>query len=149
MAIESYKVGPGSLELGAGPLNVSAQVLSCTVVPSEKVKETDPRPVLSGEELAGSSSASLTWRLKGKVLQDLAAAALVDYSWTNAGEEVAFEYVPNTAEDRAVAGTVRVIPFSIGGDVSKTDAAESDFDWQVIGGIGDATNPLTFGDATP
>jgi len=149
MAIESYKVGPGSLTIGAGPLNVSAQVLSCSVVPSEKVKETDPRPVLSGEELSGSSSASLTWRLKGKVLQDLAAAGLVDYSWLNAGDEVDFVYIPNTAEDRAVEGTVRVMPFTIGGDVSKTDPAESDFDWAIIGGIGDATNPLTFGDATP
>lgn len=149
MTIESYKVGPGTLTLGAGPLNVSAQVLSCSLVFAEKVKETDPVPVLSGEELAGTSSASLTWRLKGKVLQDLAAAALVDYSWTHAGETIAFKYVPNTAEDRAVAGKVRVIPFTIGGDVSKTDAAQSDFDWTGIGGIGDADNPLTFADATP
>lgn len=149
MTIQSYTVGPGSLTLGAGPLNVSAQVLSCTVEFSEKTKETDPVPVLSGEELPGSSSASLTAKLKGKVLQDLAAAALVDYSWTHAGETVAFKYVPNTDEDRAVTGFVRVIPFTIGGDVSKTDKAQSDFDWAVIGGIGDPDNPLTFGDATP
>jgi hypothetical protein len=149
VTIEAYKVGPGTLTLGSGPLNVSAQVLSCSVEFSEKVKETDPVPTLSGEELPGSSSASLTFRLKGKVLQDLAAAALVDYSYTNAGDTVAFKFTPNTAEDRAVNGFVRVIPFTIGGDVSKTDSAQSDFDWTGIGGIGDADNPLTFGDATP
>lgn len=142
--INAYKVGPGSLKLGAGPLVVSAQMLSCSVVPSEKTKETDPVPVLSGEELPGSSSASLTWRLKGKILQDLAAAGLVDYSWIHAGETIAFVYVPNTVEDRQVSGSVRVVPFIIGGDVSKTDSAQSDFDWAIIGGIGDADNPLAF-----
>lgn len=147
MAIQSYKVGPGTLTLGAGPLNISAQLLSASIVFSEKVKETDPIPVLSGEEIPGSSSASLTWRFKGKVLQDLAAAGLVDYSYTNAGETVPFAYVPNTAVDRIVEGFVRVIPFTIGGDVSLTDPAQSDFDWTGMGGIGDPDLPLEFGAA--
>lgn len=149
MTINAYKVGPGTFTLGAGPLAVSSQVTSMSVVFSEKVKETDPVPVLSGEELPGSSSASLTFRLKGKLLQDLAAAGIVDYSYTNAGETVVFNYVPNTAEDRKVSGYVRVIPITIGGDVSTTESAQSDIDWTGIGGIGDPDNPLTFGDATP
>lgn len=146
MTIESYKVGPGSFTLGAGPLSVSAQVLELSITTTEKVKESDSIPVLSGEELPGSSSATTTSRLKGKVLQDLAAGALVDYSWTNNGDTVAFKFVPNTVEDRAVEGYVRVVRFTIGGAVSKTDPAQSDFDWQVIE---DDDHALTFGDATP
>jgi hypothetical protein len=133
MAIESFKVGPGVLTLDTGAQVASAQILSASVVPAEKVKETDPEPVLSGEELPGSSSASLTYRLKGKVLQDGSAAGLVAFSWDEAGNEVTFTYTPNTGESPSVTGTVRVVPFTIGGDVSLTDRAKADFDWSIIG----------------
>ena len=140
MTINSYKVGPGTLTLGSGPLNVSAQVLSCQVVPSETVEEEDDINVLSGEVLEGEDTASIDYVLSGSFLQDLAAAGVVDYTWTNAGDEVAFSYVPNTAVDRAIAGTVRLVPLSIGG-TAKTRAT-SDFEWAIIG-------TPTFGDATP
>lgn len=146
MTVNAYKVGPGSLTLGAGPLAVAGQVTECTFTTTEKTKETDPIPVLSGEELAGSSSASTTSRLKGKMLQDLDTGGVVAYSWTNNGETVAFKYVPNTVEDKAVEGFVRMVRFNIGGTVSKTDPASSDFDWAVIE---DEDHALTFGDATP
>lgn len=133
MPVESYKVYEGTLTLGSGPLDASAQVQSAAVVPSEKVKETDPEPVLSGDELAGSSSATLDFRLKGKFVQDGSSAGVVAFSWTNAGDEVAFTLTPNTADGPTVAGTVRLVPLQIGGDVSKTDRAKADFDWQVIG----------------
>lgn len=133
MPIESYKIFEGTLTIGAGPLDASAQVQSAAVIPSEKVKETDPEPVLSGDELEGSSSASLTYRLKGKFLQDGTAGGVVAYSWTNAGDEVAFVLTPNDDASPTITGTVRVIPLQIGGDVSKTDRAKSDFDWQIIG----------------
>lgn len=141
MTINSYKVGPGTLTLGAGPLAVQGQVTECTFTTQEKVKETDAVYVLSGEELAGASSATVSSRLKGKMLQDLAAAGVVDYSWTNNGEVVAFEYVPNTAEAASVEGFVRMVRFNIGGAASKTDPAASDFDWAVIE---DETHALTW-----
>lgn len=133
MPIESFKVGPGSLTLGVGDLAVSAQITSAAVVPAEKVKETDAEPVLSGDELPAESSASLSYRFKGKVLQDASAGGLVAYSWDNAGDEVPATYTPNTGESPTVDMVVRVVPFTIGGDVSKTDRAKADFDWQVIG----------------
>jgi hypothetical protein len=43
MTVQSYKMGPGTLKLGtAGVKDVSAQVTSCTVNPSEAVDQTDP-----------------------------------------------------------------------------------------------------------
>lgn len=133
--INAYKVIDGTLSLGTDPtdLDTSAQVLSAACVPSEKVKETEPEPVLSGDELPGSSSASLNFRLKGKFLQDGGAAGVVAFTWENAGEEVAFSLTPNDADAPTVTGIVRVIPLQIGGDVSKVDRAKSDFDWQIIG----------------
>lgn len=133
MPITSYKNIDGTMTLGASDLDVAAQVISAAVVPSEKVKETDPIPVLSGEELEGSSSSSLSYRLKGKFLQDGGAAGVVAFSWTNAGDEVEFVLKPNDASAASITGTVRIVPLQIGGDVSKTDPAQSDFDWVIIG----------------
>lgn len=135
MAIHSFKPIGGTLELGAGPLAVEGQVLACEIVPSEKVKETDPIPVLSGEELAGDSTASVSYRLKFTVFQDLRSAGLVAYSYANSGEEVAFDFTPTDEVDHAAAfsGTVRVVPIKVGGKVSKVDRAQSDCDWAIIG----------------
>lgn len=140
MTINSYKVGPGSLTLGAGPLSVGAQVTACTVQASESVETEDDVNVLSGEVLEGEDVASLDYTISGTFLQDLAASGVVDYSWQNAGDEVAFVYIPNTAADRSVAGTLRLVPISIGGTAKQR--ATSDFEWAIIG-------TPTFGDATP
>lgn len=141
MAIESYKVGPGTLKLGTGGIvNVSQQVTSCTVSASENVEEEDDINVLSGDVLEGEDTVSLEWTLSGNFLQDLAASGIVDYTWTNASDNVDFEYVPNTAEDRSIEGVVRLVPLDAGGDVKSR--ATSDFEWAIIG-------TPTLGDATP
>lgn len=135
MTIQSFKVLNGTLTLGSGPLACQAQVTGVELVPSEKVKETDPIPVLSGEELAGDSSASVTWRLKFSVFQDLRAAGLIAYSLANSGDRVAFHLEPTDEEDHAAEfdGLVDVMPIKIGGKVSKTERAQSDADWRVYG----------------
>lgn len=140
MTIVSYKVGPGTLTLGATPLDVSSQVTACQVVPSESVDEEDDIDVLSGEVLEGEDVATVSYVLSGTFLQSLAASAVVDYSWTNASDEVAFKYVPHTTTDRAVSGTLRLVPLAIGGTAKQR--ATSDFEWAIIG-------TPTFGDATP
>lgn len=129
MTIQSYKLGPGTLKLGTGgTLDVSAQVRACTVTPAENVTTTDDLPVLSGEVLTGDSFATYTYTLTGTLIQDLAAAGVVDYSWTNAGVEVDVEFVPNTVEARKVTGTVRMVPIAIGGEVGAARPT-SDFTW--------------------
>jgi hypothetical protein len=131
MAIQSYKMGPGSLTFNAGAQVASAQVTKCSVEAEESVKTTDAIPVLSGEELPEQESASLSWKLSGTVIQDIQAAGLVSFSWDNAGEEVTFVFVPNTVEDRQVSGTVRIVPLALGGDVDVRNT--SDFTWKIIG----------------
>ena len=135
MPIGSYKMGPGTLTLGTGGdlLDVSLQVTNCRVEPAENVSRTDAIPVLGGDELPAEESADYTYRLRGTFLQDLAAGAVCDWTWVHAGEEQPFEFVPNTTAARAVTGTVRIVPLTIGGDVSKTVRPRSDFDMAVIG----------------
>lgn len=135
MTIQSFKTINGSLTLGTGPLAVEGQVTACELIPSEKVKETDPIPVLSGEELAGDSESSVSFRLKFSVFQDLRSAGLVKYSYDNSGDEVAFAFAPTdaAAHDASFAGTVVVVPVKVGGKVSKSERAQSDCDWRVVG----------------
>lgn len=132
MTISSYKVGPGTLKLGTGGTkDVSAQLTSCQVNPSEETDSEDAVPVLSGEELAGEDNFSYTFTLSGTFLQDLASTGVVAYSWDNMGSIVDFEFIPVTASARAVTGQVRIVPLNIGGDVKQR--ATADFEWSCIG----------------
>lgn len=132
MAIQSYKLGPGTLKLGAaGVMDVSCQVTNCKVEASENVTTDEAVNVLCGEQLAASDSVALEWTLSFNLLQDIAAAASVAWTWTNASTEQAFEFIPNTVGARKVTGTARVIPLAIGGDVKTRP--RSDATWKVIG----------------
>lgn len=128
MPVQSYKVGPGSFTLGAGPLAVEAQLSSCTVDCSESVTAGEVVPVLSGEELRDDDEVTRAWSVSGNIFQDLAAAGFVAYTWEHAGESVPFTFVPNTVAGRGVTGTVRVVPVSVGGEAKKR--ARSDFTFQ-------------------
>ncbi len=128
----AIKLGPGQLELGAGPLEVNMQVLSCKVTPSENVTTTEGRKVLSGDSTEDTEDVEFTYVLEGSFLQDLAAGAVVDWSWTNKGTEQAFRFVPNDAAGRQVQGVCKPIPLSIGGDEVDGDMT-SDFTWRIVG----------------
>lgn len=128
MPITSHKLGPGTLTLGAGALEVSSQLTSCRVTPSENVTTQDGVKVLSGESLASEDSVELTFVLEGNFLQALGPAAVVDWSWTNQTTWQPFVFTPNTAAASEVTGEIRVIPISVGGDEADARMA-SDFSW--------------------
>lgn len=137
--IKTVNLGPGTLTLGAGPLAVEGQLRNCRVEAAENVTTTEAIPVLSGEELAGSERVSFNWTLAGTLLQDLDAAGVIDWSWTNKGTEQPFTFVPNTAEGREVSGICKPVPITIGGEVTGTAAnpgapLQSDFTWRCKGG---------------
>lgn len=129
MAIQSYKMGPGTLKFDTGLSQVvSAQVASCEVECEENVDTSDAVDVLTGERLEGDETITFTWTLSATVIQDLASAGFVTWSWTNAGQAKGFEFVPSTAVGRKVTGTVMVVPIKIGGQ-SKT-RPKSDLSWR-------------------
>lgn len=133
MPIVATKLGPGTLMLG-GTLETNLQVTACKLVPSENVTSTDPKKVLSGDELAGSDTASYSFTLDGTFLQDLGAASgVVEWSWTNMGTEQPFTFVPNTAAGTSVTGTLVPVPLQIGGDDVEGEDLTSDFSWRVKG----------------
>lgn len=132
MPINSYKLGPGTLVLGSGPLDVSSQVTACTVVPSENTTTVDAIPVLSGEELPAEDTFDYSYELQVTFLQDLAAAGVVDWSWTNKGTEQPVTFIPNTVTDRQVQGTIRVVPLAVGGSDMK-QRPTSDATWKFVG----------------
>lgn len=133
MPIQSDQLGPGTLELGDGPLDVSLQVTACKITPSENVTSTDPIKVLGGDQLAGSEDVSFTYVLEGTFLQDLLAAGVVDWSWSNAGTEQDFTFIPNDARARQVTGVVKPVPLTIGGDEVEAGPMTSDFTWRCVG----------------
>lgn len=130
MPIQSYKLGPGTLTFGTSPLDVSCQVTACAVVPTENVSTTEAVPVLCGEELPAEDTVTMTYALTATLIQDLAAAGVVDWSWTNEGTLQDFVFVPNTAAGRQVTGQARVVPLTIGGEVGGSRPT-SDLSWAI------------------
>jgi hypothetical protein len=139
-------MGPGTLSLGTDPddLDVSCQVKAFRVECSENVKKTEPTPMLCGEDKTTADRVTREWKVTGKILQDLAAAGVVDYTWANASDTVAFLFIPSTAKGRKVTGVTRLVPISVGGDAG-TDP-DSDLSW-AAGGAYSADDGIT-GDPT-
>lgn len=134
MPIETTKLGPGTLTLGAGAMQVNAQLRAASVVPTENVTTTDAIKVLSGEELAAEDTATYSFALEGTFLQDLGAVAgVVDWSWTNMGTDQAFVFTPNTAAGVDVTGILVPVPLRIGGDEVDGPPMQSDFTWRIKG----------------
>lgn len=133
MAIKSYKLGPGTFNLGVGGTlhTASAQVRSMTIKAAEKVDKSDPIPVLSGEELEGDESVTYDWTISGTVLQDIDEDGLTDWSWTHKGTSQPFEFIPSTAEGRKATGNLVPVPIDFGGDVDKTKRAEAPITWRL------------------
>ena len=132
MPIKSYKL-KGKLTLGVTPLDISCQVTAVSVNPTENVTTDDAIHVLCGEVLPQSDTVDYSYTLSGTVLQDLATAGVVDYTWDNAGQQVTFSFTPDDSltTDPVITGTVRIIPLTIGGEVPSRPT--SDFEWAIIG----------------
>lgn len=134
--INSRKLGPGTLTLGAGAMAVESQLSKCRLTISESVTQAGEKlKALSGETKDGTSETTEhAFALEGTFWQDdPGATSVVDWSWANAGTEQPFTFVPNTAGGREVTGTLVPVHLSIGGDdIEETDMA-SDFTWRVKG----------------
>lgn len=133
MPINTYQLFDGTLTIGAGPLQVAAQVTSVYVDPSENVTAGEKIPVLSGEKLESEEEVEFTFVLAGNFIQDLGAAGVVDYCWSHMGEEQPFSFIPNTDLGAEVEGIAKIVPVRIGGDVSPTAAPRSDFSFRCKG----------------
>lgn len=135
MTVNTTKLGPGTLTFGSATADPDFQDASCQlrngVVAWDKDAE-DPFTVLCGDTVAGSVTYTAT--LSGTMVQDLAEAdGIVAWSWDHKGEEVAFQFTPNTAAARSVTGTVVVDPLAVGSTDDFGATMTSDFEWDCVG----------------
>lgn len=123
-------LGPGTLVFGTiavDELDLSCQVTACKVT-FDSDKEDD-LPTLCGGVITGEKI--YTSKLEFSAAQDIEADGLIDWTWTNAGREVPFKFMPRNDEVAAVAGKVTVDPVEFGGDVKKRNI--SDAEWDIVG----------------
>lgn len=141
MAVNTNKVGPGTLTIGADSAmtTFTGQVTACTLVPS--VDNGDALYTLSGESVAGDRTES--WTLEGTLLQDLGATktdadgttqvsdSKTEYLFENRGTTQSFVFTPSTASGKQIEGSLVVEATSIGGETNTK--ATSDFTFQLVG----------------
>lgn len=131
MPIDAQKLGPGTLHIGTGPLAVEQQLTAAKLVPTENVETEDAIFVLSGDTLAETSTATITWTFQGTFLQTLTTAGVVAYSWAHAGETIGCVFEPNDGGS-SFDFDVIMVPLQVGGDEVKKRMT-SDFTWRVEG----------------
>lgn len=127
MPVKAPTVGPGRLTIGAAAAltNFSSQVRGAKLVPN--VTKGDPIDVLSGEQAAGDRTEENT--LVVTLQSDFGHAdSLTEWLWAHRGQEHPFEYVPNSALERKITGTLVVEAIEVGGDVKTKPSAEVTFD---------------------
>lgn len=127
MAIKKHKLGAGTLfigETGSGQ-EFGAQVTTVAVEPS--YSDGDKVYVLSGD--TDEEEAEWEGTLTGEFFQDYAFDSLVAWTWTHDGETLPFTFVPRADAGIEVAGTVKVRPVTIGGDVNTENTSE--FEWNL------------------
>jgi hypothetical protein len=132
MPIKAHNLGPGTLTLGSGPLDVTLQVTSCKISVTEYVSVVVDIKVLSLDVLEGGESVDFDFALEGNILQDLNTAGVVAWSWTNKGTEQDFVFTPNDAAAASIAGVLKPVPLQVGGDELERKMA-SDFTWRCVG----------------
>jgi len=121
--------------LGVGTLTIdtvdrSYQIANVRLEPD--ISEEDGTPTLAVPEPV--PLATITWKLSGTTIQDFDAGidSFVNYLMDHALEEVAFDFVPDTATaGLSYTGTVQLRPVTIGGDAGVQ--ITSDFELPVVG----------------
>ncbi len=127
MAVNVIEIGPGILTIGsaASLVDFSDQCTSAELVPS--VDKEKPRRVLSGRNVPGARTES--YKLNIEVLNDFGVAdSRTEWLWEHRGQEMPFTYVPNSAQQRQVTGTLVVEAVAIGGKAGDKPEKSVEFD---------------------
>jgi hypothetical protein len=127
-------LGPGTLEIGVTgtEIDVSCLVNGCRVTPTKN--EGDATQKLCGTKVPGAIT--YTAKLSGNmdIDPDEGAAGIFALSWSAPGSQQAFNFVPNTADGTAAAGTLILDPLDFGAD-KYGDLLASDFEFTIVGDV--------------
>ena len=131
MTTTSNPLGPGTLMIGATgtEIDVSCNVNNARITTDKDQGES--KTMLCGDVKPGSTK--YTYRLTGNLDIDVydGAASLFALSQASPGSQQPFEFIPNTDEGTAAAGTLILDPLDFGADETGTDL-NSDFDWTLV-----------------
>lgn len=124
-----HKLGPGTLVLGSvgTQLDMSCQLTNFKV--AAEADAEDSEPTLCGDDVAGARV--YTWTASGTVFQDIEVDGVIDFTWKNAGVEMPYKFVPDSAGTAAVTGRIIIDPLEFGGDVNTKN--KSEFEWAHAG----------------
>lgn len=124
-------LGPGTLKIGpAGTeIDISCQINNVRI--SADKTQDDPKTKLCGTVTPGKIT--YDYSISGNMDTDTDdAEGIFKYSQDNAGQQVAFEFVPNTVGVTSAAGTLIIDPLDFGADEYGA-ALDSDFEWTILG----------------
>lgn len=131
----STPLGPGTLKIGktggtpATEIDFSCQINNARISMSKD--QDDPVTKLCGTQTPGKIT--YTYSLSGNMDTDPGTAdGIFQFSWDHAGEQVDFEFVPNTANGTAASGTLIIDPLDFGAD-DYGAPLDSDFEWAITG----------------
>lgn len=124
-------LGPGTLKFGETATQIDASCLVNNARIDIDKNQDDTQYKLCGTATPGKIT--YTYKLTGNLDTDVDdAAGLFAYSHAHAGEQLKFEFVPNTAAQTSAAGTLVIDPLSFGAD-EYGQALDSDFEFTIIG----------------
>lgn len=114
MAVRITKLGPGTITLGETPTDFSAEVTGASIA-HEYDETQEETTMLSGDVLPAVEVRRDSLALS--VMNNLLAAGLYNYLWTNDQQTVAMVFTPNTDDGASWAGDVKCrLPEEIGSD---------------------------------
>lgn len=124
-------LGPGTLKIGPTGSEIDASCLVNNARIEIDKEQDDTTYKLCGTATPGKIT--YTYKLTGNVDTDVDLSdGLFAFSQDHAGEQVAFEFVPNTAAGTSAAGTLVMDPLEFGAD-EYGDALDSDFELTIVG----------------
>lgn len=123
-------LGPGTVTVGATPLDFSCEVIGAKIT-HEYEETTESRTRLCGDEVPASTTRSDGFT--AELENDLSAAGLYAYLQGHDLDTVDFEFTPNTAAGASWTGTVVLrLPSEIGADEFGAPIASS-IEWPAVG----------------
>ena len=128
MPLVDSRLGPGTLTIGTPGKDYAFQVSACTLTPN--VNSTDGVPTLAVPEPPPETKTD--YSLDGDAINDFTdPQGLSLYCFDNDGLEMAFVWVPITADGTSLAGNLIVRAFPIGGKPG--EMLQTTFSWPVVG----------------
>lgn len=128
---DTFPLGPGTLEIGVTGTEVDISCLVNNAVISADKSQGDSTTKLCGTVKPGA--VSYEYSLAGNMDTDIAeAAGFFALSQSQAGQELAYTFTPNTEAGTVASGVLIVDPLDFGGDTSG-ETMTSDFEFSLVG----------------